>query len=94
MSSVIIWQNIFQSWNEIWEAVDPFLMPAEVIRQAMEASGSVTKLSGIHRTSENAIQALLYGSHYRPRYTVLDLFWELDLFPSLATEIIDRANVA
>lgn len=87
-------EKIFRSWNEIWEAVDPFLMPAEVIRQAMESSGSVTKLSGINRTSENAMQALLYGSHYRPRYTVLDLFWELGLFPSLAPEILQRANVA
>ena len=86
-------EKIFQNWNEIWEAVDPFLMPAEVIRQAMESSGSVTNLAGINRTYENAIQALLYGSHYRPRYTILDLFWELGLFPSFATDILERAKV-
>ena len=86
-------ENIFQNWNEIWEAVDPFLMPAEVIRRAMESSGSVTNLAGINRTYENAIQALLYGSHYRPRYTILDLFWELGLFPSFATDILERAKV-
>ncbi len=85
--------RILLSWDEIWEAVKPFLVPAEVIRQAMESSGSVTKLSGIHRTQQDGIQALLYGSHYRQRYTILDLFWELGLFPSFATEILKQANV-
>ena len=87
-------EKIFRSWDEIWDAVKPFLVPAEVIRQAMESSGAVTNLSGIDRTQKDAIQALLYGSHYRQRYTVLDLFWELGLFPSFATEILAHANVS
>lgn len=86
-------EKIIKKWNEIWDLLDPFLMPADVIRQAMEAAGATTKLSGIWRTKQNAIQALLYGSHYRKRYTILDLFWELGLFPALAPKILDEAKV-
>ncbi len=86
-------EKIIEKWNEIWDLLDPFLMPADDIRQAMEASGAITKLSGIKRTKQNAIQALLYGSHYRKRYTILDLFWELGLFPALAPNILEASNV-
>jgi len=86
-------QGIMDSWDDLWEAITSYLMPARRIRTAMEAAGAVTKLSGLNRTPEDAIQALLYGSHYRPRYTVLDLFWELGLFPQLAPEILERSGV-
>jgi glycerol-1-phosphate dehydrogenase [NAD(P)+] len=86
-------QNILNSWVLIWHVVDPFLMPADELRQAMEKTGAITTLSGLFRSKEDAIQALLYGSHYRPRYTILDLFWELGLFPQVAPEILARAKV-
>ncbi len=86
-------KDILAAWDDIWENVDPYLMPADEIRLTMERSGGITKLSGVNRTSEEALQALLYGSHYRPRYTILDLFWELGLFPSFAQEILNRSGV-
>jgi len=85
--------NILNSWEGLWEAVDPYLMPSEAIRQALSEAGAVTKLSGVKRSTEDAIQALLYGSHYRPRYTILDLLWELGLLPDIAPEILARSNV-
>ncbi len=85
--------HILNSWELIWKVVDPFLMPADDLRRALESVGAITKLSGLPRSKEDAIQALLYGSHYRPRYTVLDLFWELGLFPQAAPEILERAQV-
>jgi glycerol-1-phosphate dehydrogenase [NAD(P)+] len=86
-------EKIFEKWDEIWELLDPFLMPTAIIRQALEEIGAITKISGIQRTKPNAIQALLYGSHYRQRYTILDLFWELGLFPALAPKILEEAKV-
>jgi glycerol-1-phosphate dehydrogenase [NAD(P)+] len=85
--------RILHNWEAIWSEVDPYLMPSQSLRQAMASAGGPTKLSEIHRTDEDAVQALLYGSHYRPRYTILDLFWELGLFPALAPEILQKAQV-
>lgn len=84
---------ILNAWQDIWADVEPYLMPASKIRKVMESTGAETKLSGINRTAESAVQALLYGSHYRPRYTILDLMWELGLFPGFAPEILARAGV-
>jgi len=86
-------RNILENWDEMWGALNPYLLPAETVRSAMEKAGGVTKLTGIQRTHNDAIQALLYGSHYRSRYTILDLFWELGLFPEVADEILERAGV-
>jgi len=86
-------EKILLSWNKIWESLDPFLMPSGYLYHVMEESGVITKLSGINRTKENAIQALLFGSHYRPRYTILDLFWELGLFPEYAPKLLEWSKV-
>jgi glycerol-1-phosphate dehydrogenase [NAD(P)+] len=86
-------ENILQSWKKIWESLDPFLMPADDLFQVMEEASAITKLSGIKRTKEDAIQALLYGPHYRQRYTILDLYWELGLFPDYAPKILERSKV-
>lgn len=85
--------NILVSWDEIWADIEPYLMSSDEIRQTMEKAGAVTKLSQINRTADDAIQALLYGAHYRSRYTILDLFWELGLFPELAPRILEKSDV-
>lgn len=86
-------RKIIGNWDAIWDALNPYLMSAAKIRQAMKDAGAVTQLSGIHRTIQDALQGLLYGSHYRSRYTILDLLWELGLFPSIAGGILERACV-
>jgi glycerol-1-phosphate dehydrogenase [NAD(P)+] len=86
-------EQILNSWDSIWEQIDPYLMPSGDIRQVMNNVDGVTTLSGVNRTEEDAVQALLYGPHYRPRYTVLDLFWELGLFPDIALDILERSGV-
>jgi glycerol-1-phosphate dehydrogenase [NAD(P)+] len=86
-------ERILADWDVIWAELDPYLVCASDLQAALEAAGAVTKLSGLGRGKEDAVQALLYGSHYRPRYTILDLFWELGLFPQAAPEILERAGV-
>ena len=86
-------ENILISWDEIWAEILPYLMPVDEIRAAMEKAGAVTKLSQIHRNSDDVMQALLFGAHYRSRYTILDLLWELGLFPEYASLILDKSGV-
>jgi glycerol-1-phosphate dehydrogenase [NAD(P)+] len=85
--------NIIQSWQSFWKDIQPYLLPAVKIKEAMTVSGGSTRLSDIRRTPEDALQALLYGPWYRPRFTVLDLFWDLGLFPEYAPVILEQSSV-
>ena len=85
--------KILNAWEAMWADLDPYLAPVERIRRPFEQAGVPMKLADIHRTPEQAREALLYGNIYRPRYTILDLLWELGLFPEAADEILARAGV-
>ena len=59
----------------------------------MVKAGCPVTLEAIHRTPAEGVEALLYGSRYRTRYTLLDLAWELGVFPGAAEEILKLAQV-
>lgn len=86
-------RNIVDSWEHFWVEIEPFLLSASEIRSIMINAGGAINLASIHRTHEDALQALLFGSRYRSRYTILDLLWELGLFPEYAQQILDRSGV-
>jgi glycerol-1-phosphate dehydrogenase [NAD(P)+] len=86
-------RSILDRWGELWEALTPYIAPVQRIKQPFDQAGVSYKLSSVQRTREQAVEALLHGNHYRPRYTVLDLFWELGLFPQAADEIIERSGI-
>ncbi len=81
------------NWGKIWEEVDPYLASFDYIRQPMLKAGCPVTLEAIHRTPAEGAEALLYGSRYRTRYTLLDLAWELGVFPTAAEEILKLAQV-
>lgn len=85
--------GILTSWGAMWESLDPYVAPVQRIREPFEQAGVPYRLSDVQRTPAEAREALLHGSHYRPRYTLLDLLWELGLFPSAADEILERSGV-
>lgn len=84
---------ILDAWESIWEGISPYVAPVETIRAPFDQAGVPYHLADIQRTPAEAREALLHGSHYRPRYTILDLFWELGLFPAAADEILARSGV-
>ncbi len=86
-------RSILNRWDAIWEGIAPYVAPVERIRVPFDQAGVPYKLEAIHRTRAEAREALLHGGHYRPRYTLLDLFWEMGLFPQAADEILERAGV-
>ncbi|RPJ36553.1 MAG: iron-containing alcohol dehydrogenase, partial [Chloroflexi bacterium] len=86
-------RSIQENWGQMWESLDPYVPPVERIRVPFDQAGVPYKLADVHRTREEAREALLHGGHYRPRYTALDLFWELGLFPQAADEILERSGV-
>ena len=85
-------RGVLDSWDSLWQALDPYIAPVERIREPFDLAGVPYRLADIQRTREDAREAMLHGSHYRPRYTILDLLWELGLFPQAADEILDRSG--
>jgi glycerol-1-phosphate dehydrogenase [NAD(P)+] len=81
------------NWTKIWDEVAPYVGDFEAVLQAMKEAGVPVTLREIQRTREDGIEALLYGSRYRTRYTLLDLAWELGIFPAAAGEILTKAGV-
>jgi len=86
-------RSILDSWDQIWEALDPYITPVETIRAPLLKAGMTLTLEAIHRTRQEGLEALLKGSQYRNRYTMLDLAWELGIFPDAAEEILELSQV-
>jgi glycerol-1-phosphate dehydrogenase [NAD(P)+] len=86
-------RSITGRWEGLWKELDPYIAPIERIRGPFEKAGVPYSLASVNRTREQAREALLHGSHYRPRYTALDLMWELGLFPNAVDEVLDLAGV-
>ena len=86
-------RSILSGWEALWAAVDPYIPTLESIRQPLTRAGVPLTLDSIQRTPQEGIEALLHGSRYRLRYTILDLAWELGVFPSAAEEILAQAGV-
>lgn len=86
-------RSIQGSWDTLWDALNPYIPSLESIRQPLQTAGVPLTLAAIHRSPEEGLEALLFGSRYRLRYTILDLAWELGVFPGSADEILARAGV-
>jgi glycerol-1-phosphate dehydrogenase [NAD(P)+] len=86
-------ERILSSWDRIWAELDPFTAPAEYIRQPLEAAGMQISLEAIRRTPAQGLDALLYSNRYRTRYTILDLAWELGIFPDAAPAVLDNSGL-
>lgn len=90
---VVYVQNILDNWDSIWAAVAPYRIPFKEIQEPMKAATAATTVAEVHQTEESVKKAVLDGNFYRPRYTVLDLAWELGVFPGRIDELLERAEV-
>ncbi len=86
-------RRIITGWDELWQALDPYVGHFESIRARLAVAGVPLTLAGIQRSREDGVEALLFGGRYRSRYTLLDLAWELGIFPDAAQDILQSARV-
>lgn len=86
-------RSVLDRWDTIWTELEPYAPPVAHIQGPFDQAGVPYSLDSVQRTRAQAREALLHGSHYRPRYTALDLLWELGLFPQAADEILDRCEI-
>ena len=85
--------DILANWYPLWTELKPYRSPFKLIQHSMKAAGAATTLAEVHQTKDTAVLALLDGNFYRPRYTILDLAWELGIFPARVEEVLERAEV-
>jgi glycerol-1-phosphate dehydrogenase [NAD(P)+] len=86
-------ENLVHRWDEIQAAVSVYITPVTHIHTSYREAGMDISLGAIARSKEDAVDALLFGSRYRIRYTVLDLAWDLGIFPDAVDEVLARAGV-
>ena len=86
-------QDILDRWQATWEALAQYIGRLDAIQKPMESAGFVFSLDTIQRTRRQVLDALVYGSRYRSRYTLLDLAWELGILPEASEEILDRSGL-
>ncbi len=82
-------RGILCNWESIWQDVSAYAAEPEQILDPFRRAHVPTTITAIQRTREEVLESLLWGNIYRPRYTLLDLLWELGLFPEMAEEIVD-----
>jgi hypothetical protein len=85
---------VIDDWDELWVAISPYVGSLNSIRERLLAAGVPLTLDSVKRTRTQAIDAMLFGGRYRSRFTLLDLAWDLQLFPAAAEEILEISGVA
>ena len=77
---------IATKWPQIREVLDEVPAPEQVIGLIRGAGGAVNSAEvGIN--AELVRQGVLYAKEVRPRYTMLQLLWDLDLLAEYATRV-------
>ena len=86
--------HVVGDWEMLWRSITPYTGSLPNIRERLLAAGLPLTLKSVQRTRTQAIDALLFGGRYRLRTTLLDLAWDLQLFPQAAEDILDLSGVA
>jgi glycerol-1-phosphate dehydrogenase [NAD(P)+] len=87
------WLFIREHWQEIWEALDPILLPARAIRQVLQAAGAPTTIRELGISAEELRTAFLHARDIRGRYTVLDFAQDLGVLTDLCDEVLTHSGV-
>lgn len=85
--------GFLSNWDRIWQDLDTYICPPNTVKQAFKLAHVPDKITQIQRSKDEVIEALLYSNRYRTRYTILDLFWELGLFPDACEDILQKSGV-
>lgn len=76
-------QSIAQRWEQILEVLESVPEPA-VLAELLESVGGLSTHQGTEISDEWVKDAIRYAKEIRPRYTILQLLWDLDLLSDYA----------
>lgn len=85
--------NLQAQWGAIQSGFQPFICDPAVIRIPLEQAGVDFSLASLRRSREEALEALTFGPHYRPRYSILDLCFNFGVLEEFASETLRTANL-
>jgi len=86
--------NLEVFWSEIRETLLGMELPGpEEVRAPLVAAGAPHTLEALGLPREDALRALRIARDIRDRYTILDLAFDLGVFPPAIEEVLDQAGV-
>lgn len=72
-------ERIEECWQDLKNFVDTNMPDHEIIRKALEKTGGAAKPEDLGLTLDVVEEAVRYAKELRNRYSILQLFWDLDL---------------
>lgn len=81
-------EQLVECWDEIREAVKPFLMTQDALKRVMTAAGCKMSYDQLGIARDEFMQTVIMARTIRPRYTILDLTWELGLLTNTTEEVV------
>jgi len=79
-------EQIYGRWDDIRDAVKPFLMTSTALEEVMTAAGCKTSFDQLGIGADEFMQSVILARTIRPRYNILDLTWELGLLAEMTEE--------
>jgi glycerol-1-phosphate dehydrogenase [NAD(P)+] len=81
-------ERIVDEWDEIWNALDPYIRPVSPVEIALKKSGSAVHYTDLGKTRDDAIDALVHARLIRGRYTILDMANDLGILREAAGKTV------
>jgi glycerol-1-phosphate dehydrogenase [NAD(P)+] len=77
-------------WRQIMSELDATLRTPDAIEAELASAGGPVRYKELGVSRERAFRAIAHSRDIRPRYTILDLVWELGYLREWATEAVER----
>ncbi len=81
-------QQLLAQWDRVREEVRPFLMSSRELRSILGAAGAKTRYDELGVTREEFHETVYLARAIRPRYTILDVAWELGMLEDFIKEML------
>jgi glycerol-1-phosphate dehydrogenase [NAD(P)+] len=81
-------ERIIDTWESMWDQLDPYLRPIGPVEAALVRSGSAAVYGDLGKSRDETLDALLNAIYIRGRYTVLDLAKDLGILDTAVEKVL------
>ncbi len=81
-------QRIVDTWDSIWEELQPYIRPKHTAARALKKSGAPVTYEELGKTKNEALDAVLHARYIRGRYTILDLLADFGVLEQATRSIL------
>lgn len=83
---------IEKNWDAICEQLNN-LPSAEYVKELLEGLGAPSMPNEIDVDRQTLKNTMMYCKEVRPRYTMYQLMWDLDILDQISDEVMDAFNL-